>query len=368
MFLRGLMAHASQDEAKAIENWSRLDPARLPARLAAPLRARIDPAYRAAMPSDAAAVYARQQEAASGNAVLDGLRAIRAEFGQDKPLTAAFRLAAKTVPELKKSAPHLVPRLADCFYQSILTHGQPEDLGRYRNLFGPPQDDPKFDRLQAQVNEQIGTRKQAQQHWERYEQWLEAGPPGWPADVAARARAIVWQRMAENAARHEGQPARDDGPLGLFLPRERGKPAPLQPDPETCLRRAAELAPDWPDPAFALVERYAGKKKHAEAEAAARSFLARESGDLRMLSLLAGLLDRRGQFAESTQVWLQALAIQPLDRLLRFQTALAVLNEGRRQLASGKPEDLRRRSSTATGPRSSPRPRATFSPSKRSSR
>src|SRR5437764_448663 len=44
LLLRGLQAYHAGDDARAANNWERLDPARLPARLAAPLRARTDPA------------------------------------------------------------------------------------------------------------------------------------------------------------------------------------------------------------------------------------------------------------------------------------------------------------------------------------
>ena len=47
LLLRGLMTFTVNDDAKALENWQRLNPVRLPARLAAPLRLKIDPAFRA---------------------------------------------------------------------------------------------------------------------------------------------------------------------------------------------------------------------------------------------------------------------------------------------------------------------------------
>src|SRR5262249_40950267 len=43
--LRGLQAYYQNDDARALENWQRLTHDRLPARLIAPLRFGIDPAY-----------------------------------------------------------------------------------------------------------------------------------------------------------------------------------------------------------------------------------------------------------------------------------------------------------------------------------
>src|SRR5947208_445751 len=50
VFLRGLLAYSAQDNARALENWQRLDSARLPGRLSSALRASIDPTFLAAQP------------------------------------------------------------------------------------------------------------------------------------------------------------------------------------------------------------------------------------------------------------------------------------------------------------------------------
>src|SRR5262245_38057851 len=51
LLLRGLIAYAAGDDGRALGNWTRLDQQRLPAQLAAPLRAALDPAFRAAQPA-----------------------------------------------------------------------------------------------------------------------------------------------------------------------------------------------------------------------------------------------------------------------------------------------------------------------------
>src|SRR5919197_1569437 len=53
VLLRGLLAYSAGDDARAVENWQRLAPDRLPARLAAPLRAALDPAFLHGQPPDA---------------------------------------------------------------------------------------------------------------------------------------------------------------------------------------------------------------------------------------------------------------------------------------------------------------------------
>src|SRR5262249_56926659 len=52
LLVRGLLAYYQNDDARAAENWSRLDPERLPAQLAAPLRYAADAEFRKAQPPE----------------------------------------------------------------------------------------------------------------------------------------------------------------------------------------------------------------------------------------------------------------------------------------------------------------------------
>ncbi len=340
LFVRGLAGYAAGDDGRARENWQRLDPARLATRLAAPLRAVIDPEYKVAQVSDAAAMLAKRYELLTAGPVLDGLRAVRQELGRDKPLVAAFRYAGVVLPDLKRSASHLVPRLANCFYHAIVHHGEPGDLPRYRSLFGEPPDDPKFHRLEALVCEQTGDLPAAHKHWQDYERWLAAGPAGWPPATAERARAIVWARMAENAARHAARGGVTARALAGFPQARRlGKAAPLAPPPADCLARAAALAPDWAEPALQLFAAYRGQNRAADAERIARGLLARTPDDLAALTALADLLGDEGRAGDAADVWLRASAVNPLDRGLRFRAASALLNAARARLVAGEVAD-----------------------------
>ena len=51
LLLRGLQAYYQQDDPRALENWQRLTPTRLPAQLVAPFRVKIDESFRAAQPA-----------------------------------------------------------------------------------------------------------------------------------------------------------------------------------------------------------------------------------------------------------------------------------------------------------------------------
>ena len=338
VFLRGLLAHAAADDARAAENFARLDPARLPARLAAPLRAAADPAYMAAQPPDAAAVLAARYQKLLADPLAAELRKVAAGLGRDKPLAPVFAAAEGVVARLKSAAPELLPRLANCLYHAIIAQGRPDDLPRYRKLFGGPPDDPQFHKLQAVVNEHVGDPAAVHTHWRKYEAWLAAGPAGWPPPLTARARAMVWERMGENA-RLAADAADDDEPMFAFMaPPRKKKPKPLDPPPEECFRHAARLAPAWPVANRKLFEALVESKRPAEAEAVARDFLAHHPTDLHALTALAGMLQAQGRADEAAGFWLRALAVNPLDKATRFLTATAVLGDARKTLTQGDPK------------------------------
>ena len=337
VLLRGLMAYSAGDDGRALENWQRLGPDRLPARLAAPLRAALDPAFKRSQPPAAAAALERQLDVLTSDGLLAGLRQLRADLSRDRSLTAAFRRAEQLLPTLRKQAPHLVGRLANCFYRAILTHGEPTDLPRFRKLFGPPVDDPEFHRLEAQAREDGKADESADRHWAAYEVWLGSNPPGWPADVARRARAMILHRMAANAAAQADDPHRElREMMSSFFGRTRSarKPAP-PPDPTPLWRRAVELAPDWEAPTRALFDRLVALNKGDEAERVALKLLEHNPTALGAMSALAGRFSQSGRAVEALALRVKALAANPLDKALRVAAAYAYIAAARRVAIDG---------------------------------
>lgn len=340
VLLRGLMAYAASDDARAAENFARLDPSRLPARLAAPLRFAVDPAFKQAQPTESAAALSARLRKLTPSPAVEHLRAIARELGRDKPLTPAFRAAELAVPHLRSFAPDLVPRLANCLYHAVVSQGQPEDLAKYRRLFGSPPDDPNFHKLQAMIGEQIGDPAGTHAHWLKYEAWLATRPPGWPAAVADRARAEVWTHLGVNA--DKAADADEEPELGFFAPPRRKKPPkPLDPPAAACFTKAAELAPDSPDAARRVFEALVEAGRPADAEAAARAYLARKPDDAFALVALGSLIRTQGRAAEAAEVLLRALPLNPLDRATRIQASTALVAEARAALAGGKLADAK---------------------------
>src|SRR5262249_41558924 len=74
LMLRGLQAYYQQDDARAGETWQRLSPARLRARLVAPLRLPIDKEFQAAQPPATQAVLQRAHARLEGRGLPQMLR------------------------------------------------------------------------------------------------------------------------------------------------------------------------------------------------------------------------------------------------------------------------------------------------------
>jgi hypothetical protein len=310
--LRGLIAHAAGDDAAAAEHWRRLSADRLPARLAVAAR----------RPAD--------------DPLVERLRLIQKDLGRDQPMSAVWRHAEAALPMIRRRCPGLEGRLAGCLYRAIVRQGQPADIARYRSLFGPPADDPHFHRLEALACEDTGDRDRAAGHWLKYEQWLAAGPPGWPPAVARRARAVVLHRAGRLAeATGDGPPDDFRSAVESLLGGPPGRRAVSRLRPEELFRRSSTLAPDWPEPARRLFAHYRERNDPARAEAVARDLLARRPDDLPTLEGLAELLGQRGRAADALAEWRRVLAANPLDRRVRVRAAHAYHAAARRLLIDG---------------------------------
>ena len=198
--IRGLQAYYQQNDARAVENWQRLDHDRLPARLIAPFRFSIDKSYQAAQPAATQRTLQQAMARIEGKGIPQMLRDLRASMAKGSSMVEAFRKAEPVAAALRLEAPQLLPRLASCLYWSILTHGQPEDVPRYQRIFGSPPDDPGLHRLQALGWERAGVLDQAHRHWQLFEKEVDSHSEAWPGEQARRVRTLVWHHMGQNAA------------------------------------------------------------------------------------------------------------------------------------------------------------------------
>ncbi len=301
LLLRGLLAHAAGDHTRAADNWQRLDPRRLPAKLAAPVWATFDPAR-------ATPTVARQARKLTGSPLLDRLAKLRTLVGRGRSLKAAFAEAEAVLPLVREEAPQLVPRLAEAFYRAVKEHGDRTDLPRLLAVFGPVADDPDFHKLEAQAYEDSRRPDEAAKHWLAYARWLADDRPGWPPAVRHRARAEVVFRAA-----------------GLARPSES----------LALLRSACELAPEWDAPAQKLVHHLAAAGQDVEAETVARGLLARRPDHLATLDALADLYARSDRPLDLLAVRRRALTLNPLDAGRRASAVAAAVRAARAQVIAG---------------------------------
>jgi tetratricopeptide (TPR) repeat protein len=338
LLLRGLQAYYQRDDDRARDNWQRLDPQRLPARLAAPFRSAIDPAYRDAQPPATRDALRRQYDWLQGSPVLPQMRSLRSALADQESLADAFRLAEAALPALKQQAPHLVPRLAHCMYWAILNTG-PDELSRYKRVFGPPADDPFFNRLTALAYDNGGELTGAHDYWQRLEREISQHPNGWPGDQAKLARALIWLRMAENAA--SIPPPEKRAMLPRFLRELDQMPDQLVPGAEACFRRALELAPNLLDIHSAQFHYYLRNEQTAKAIKSGRRLLELFPDHVQTIEELAAVYEFKRQHDVELRLLEEALKHNPLDRDLSERVANAHLACAREEVEQGHFEPAR---------------------------
>lgn len=339
LLLRGLLAWTANDDAKAVENFARLNAERYPARLAAPVRVQCDPAFARTQPPTGKAALEEQGKRLRSVGLVAKLNKVRGELASSRKLGPAFKAVEGALTDLKKQAPALLPKLADALYFAIAKRGEPTDLPKYTKLFGPPPADPSFHKLEAMVLEEIDDLGMSLQRWASFEGWLADVPAGWSRGLADRARAVILRRMAGIAADIEedaADPRAADEFGGFFgaparKPKAKKKPV----DPTAYLKRAADLAPDWEPVAQELFAAALARGDIAAAEAAARRYLDLAPQSIPVLSALAALMTNQGKSAEALALRRRALAVNPLDAHNRHLTGSAAIAHARRLAVAG---------------------------------
>ena len=279
----------------------------------------------------------QQAEQLSGG-IVTGLTRLRKQLGNSELLREAFDTAKGLLPDLQRLAPTVVPKLANVFYWAIVGGGHPDDLGRYRKLFGAPVDDPNFDRLQALILEMLHDSEQAHQFWGRYQQWIAAHPERWPGGQCERAQADIFVRMGILAQDYLESEDLDEDDFSspfdfIFAPQKKPskpkKKVPLSPSPEECYRRSFELTPTWVTPGVELLQLLQEAERIPEAAQVAEQLLQRFPTDLQVLDKAANFFSATEQPTKALECVKKALQTNPLDRRLRERVAVASLNDAR---------------------------------------
>ena len=319
VLLRGLIAYQANDDPRALENWQRLDPNRLPGRLSAPLRASVDPAFQRAQPDGVQQTLRTTLMQQQGLSAAPRARELR-DLLQKENLAPAFRKAEAILPVLRQENLAIVARLANVFFWTIVGHGQPEDIERYQRVFGAPADDPRLHRLEALALEARGLWPEAHKAWESFVQYVAITPKQWPEDISAHVRAIIWTRMAENALPERKRKGRSGNPLFDLFAAQTG---PLKPSAEQCYENAIKLLPDALGNYRALFELYRYDNKLPKAKKLGQELLKRFPDHAETLEALGELSMDTQDYKKAQEYFEKAIQANPLNRVLRLDLAHA---------------------------------------------
>jgi len=339
VMIRGLIAWAGNEDAKAIENWSRLDAERMPSRLVAHLRAGIDPAYLASLPP-ALAKAAQTRLAASSHPILMSLQELQFLLASPDSFSKAFKKARTIVPMMKVAFPALAPRMMNCFYWLILQIGNPDDLLTYEQVFGPHPDDKKLNRLRAMMAESIPQFALAYGCFKLFEVEVAADTARWSGAAGKLARAMIFERMGRNAEEYEAAEPGDQFTADMLSDLMQGnqpalsKKASLSPNAEACYRQAVALAPDWPTATESLTELFAIAGRFAEVEEVASQFLKYHPDHADAMCELGIAQAEQNKTDEAIATFRKAVANNPLDRVLRTRLGGLFLTRARTEAAA----------------------------------
>jgi tetratricopeptide (TPR) repeat protein len=319
VLLRGLLAYYASDDARALENWRRLDPDRLPHRLCAALRAGIDPEFLKALPAPIQKSLHARIAAQTGSAFAESLRHLGVSLTHEN-LAPAFRKAEALVKNMGREFPQLMPRLAHCFFWAILDHGQPEDLERYLRVFGRPADDPELHRLEALCLEMRGLWPEAHKVWQSFIEHVAKSPKEWPGEIGIRVQAMIWSHMAGNALPHLRRRSKSANPFfDLFA----DQTAPFKPNAERCYEKAIALAPDRLAGYVPLFDLYRRAGKLAKAKKLGQQMVKRFPDHADTLEALGELCLEARDFKKAQEYFERSIQANPLDLELRGKLARA---------------------------------------------
>jgi tetratricopeptide (TPR) repeat protein len=314
-FVRGLAAYYRLDDTDMTANWSRLDPDRMPARVAGRLRALAG----LSAPADAAgrlSDWAAHELRVFGEPVLAELEPVRDAAARQDWDAVLGRLGGLR-GRLRRIDPILSGRLTSILYSTLLATSREMNYAECRRLVtkfsqaleAPPLD-PRWNRLWAMIWENHhGDPREARKYWEAYIRDLERVEALTP-DERRIAQAIAWQRVAQ-LVEDEDDPG--DFPF-LFQPRSRRSEEAMQAHVVQCLERSLELCPTHKPAYHQLFEAYRDWEQPEKAEAIARRLLERFPDDEEALRFLANRARDRDEPLEAIEYLRRVRALKPLDR------------------------------------------------------
>lgn len=190
LLLRGLQAYNQQDNARAVENFRRIEAERLPGKMAACLLSRIDDEF--AANTRPTLVQAFKSRAASGKSAPQTVRALRKLVGhmsgrqtlRPRNYSETIKLYKAAKNACLQECPDRLKEVELAIYREVQKVGQVEDLECYVDTFAPPAFDPEYLFINAYAFESCGQINKAEQVAIEYIEDVKKFPPAiLPPDV-----------------------------------------------------------------------------------------------------------------------------------------------------------------------------------------
>ncbi len=341
ILLRGLLAYYAGDDQKAIENWQRLDSNRLTFRTVLPLRFSIDSSFATQQRPITQQRLQQEVDALQGDKIIQGLRVVQSNLDNPETMGEAFRAAGRIRPLLREKSPAHLARLSQCFYWAIIHHGDADDLPRFRQTFDPVKDDPDLERLEALAMEVRGQLPLAHQAWQDFEKTVTKSN-FWHDSIKNRVRALVWERLGENAGQVPDEEEMDD--VEEFFPfagMKPQRPKPLKPGAIECYEKSLELDPTQASVYQSLYDEYKRKDEHAKATEVAKRWVAQFPDDASAAELLGDALMEIESYREALEIYKKAYQANPLEQRLGWKLSDANAYTARTYVEEGNFDEAR---------------------------
>ncbi len=309
LLLRGLMAWHGGDDAKALENWQRLNMERLPAKLAAPLRASLDSVWLHQQKPEQQSKLRRRVDRLLSRPMVAELRSLQRIIETEAP-SSAIRHAVAILAHLQAQRPDAVPRVVEALSLAVVTRGHANDVATVAKAMPPLREDPTFDALRALAAEQAEEYEASRTSWLTYEKVLAQNPEIFGAETP-RARAMIWSHVA-----HLGR--KQSTPRGLG----RAKVAASKPTANQCETEALKLAPDLKVALFSALATAMKLGKIGPIIKAGERLLKHHRDD-NTLTMLIDACELHQLYAEQFAYAKMLLERQPLDARVRDDAARA---------------------------------------------
>jgi tetratricopeptide (TPR) repeat protein len=335
LLIQGLTAFYA-NAPTALELWQQLTPERVPAAIAAPLRAQLDPAFVASQPPQTQAellAFGQRLHAVPWLGRLEDTRNLLAQ----EALPAALRRAGEAARVIPPEYDELRQRLARTLYWTVAQHGDERDITAYGKAFRAPPDDPKLHRLCALHHQHAGDLAMAQEWWAKYEADMQQDGVVGAADTAL-ARALVWLHMGELA--EEAAPPRS-AELPFALPPELDDEDACRLSATACYQHSIALAPQYPQAHEHLLELLHTTGQRQEVVAVAQGLLEHFPEHQRALEVLADDAFRQGRWDEAVTCQERAVQGRPHDTNLTARLSFYRLGLARMRAQQGQFEAAR---------------------------